>query len=328
MAELEHIGELTTDTENAREHNPGLTMIEQSELVQHEAVIERGLQTFVDVGLALLAIRDRKLYRQEFGTFEGYCRERWSITPRHGRRLIGAAEVVTNLGPMGPKLPSNERQARPLLHLDPVQQQGAWQQVVDTAPDGKVTAKYVQEVVDRIRGMDIAVDVGTDDLRRIQIRSNNEWYTPLIYLGAARSVMGGIDIDPASSPAANENVKAATFYTKEDDGLLREWPGRVWLNPPYGASGPEFVAELLRQFEVVTVTEAILLVNSNATETQWFAPLWDHVLCFVRGRINFISNVGESNGSTHGSVFVYLGQNQARFIEAFQRFGPIVQRIA
>ena len=89
-----------------------LTLVEVAELEQHEAVIERGLNTFVDVGRALLAIRHRKLYRQEYGTFEEYCHRRWDITPRHGRRLIAAAQVVDNIGPMGPILPSTERQAR------------------------------------------------------------------------------------------------------------------------------------------------------------------------------------------------------------------------
>lgn len=135
-----------------------MTEMEISELNQHEAVIERGLQTFVEVGNALLAIRDGRLYRADFGTFEEYCAVRWGFTQRHSNRLIAAAEVVNNVGgrignnhenpvPIGP-IPENEAQARPLTKIEPEKQPEVWQQIVDTAPNGKVTGRHAQTVVD------------------------------------------------------------------------------------------------------------------------------------------------------------------------------------
>lgn len=124
-----------------------LTQEDIDQLQVLEAAIEKGLQTFVDVGTALLSIRDERLYRQDYGTFEDYCQERWGIVRRQADRLIQAAEVVENLRPIG-LIPSTESQTRPLTNLEPDQQREVWAKVVDTAPNGKVTAEYVQKIVD------------------------------------------------------------------------------------------------------------------------------------------------------------------------------------
>jgi len=114
-----------------------------------EAVIKAGLATFVDVGNALLQIRDGRLYRDQFDTFEEYCRERWGFNRAHAYRMIEASEVVGVLSPMG-DTPRNERQARALAPLrdQPEKMAEAWSEAVETS-GGKPTAKTVSEVVER-----------------------------------------------------------------------------------------------------------------------------------------------------------------------------------
>jgi ParB family chromosome partitioning protein len=156
----------------------------------------------------------------------------------------------------------------------------------------------------------------------------NDWRTPRRFLDAARVVMGGVDLDPASSMEANETVEAARFYTEADDGLILPWRGRVWLNPPYGGQARLFVERLVREYEVGNVTAGLTLVNSHPTETAWFQQLFRYTICFVRGRIDFGGPSREvSSSSTHGSAIAYLGGDVARFAAAFGEFGSVVARV-
>lgn len=89
-----------------------LVIIERARLAELEAVVERGMDTFIEVGIALAEIRDARLYREQFVTFEAYCRERWGFSRSRGYRLIRAAELAA-MSPTGDI--RSERQARALL---------------------------------------------------------------------------------------------------------------------------------------------------------------------------------------------------------------------
>ncbi|HVX56953.1 MAG TPA: hypothetical protein VHA37_04425 [Candidatus Saccharimonadales bacterium] len=129
-----------------------LTTGERKTLEDCEARIQKGLQSFLDVAAALLTVRAGLLYRQDYGTFEEYCRQRWGITPRRARQMCDGAEVVANLseGASGSSpLPTNERQTRALQALPKPQQQLVWKEAVAAAPNGKPTSKHVQAAVQK-----------------------------------------------------------------------------------------------------------------------------------------------------------------------------------
>jgi hypothetical protein len=127
-----------------------IIIVDHARLTELETTIENGLETFVEVGHALLEIRDSRLYRDTHDTFEGYCIERWSMSNRHANRLIQSAEVIGNLGPIGP-IPDSESVARPLAILEPDQQREAWQQALLDSDDGKPTAETVKAAAQKIK---------------------------------------------------------------------------------------------------------------------------------------------------------------------------------
>jgi hypothetical protein len=124
-----------------------LTMVEKTEFEALEEVIERGMKSFCDVGGALLKIRDGRFYRDSHRTFDDYCRERWGMARRTAYQYLEAAKATENVRSCAQILPLNEAQARPLTRLEPEQQREAWKEAVDTAPNGKITAEHVEQVV-------------------------------------------------------------------------------------------------------------------------------------------------------------------------------------
>ncbi len=119
---------------------------EKVELERYEAIIETGLNTFFKVGEALNLIKSKRLYRQEYSSFEEYCQKRWDFGRHRANQLIEASQVYNNLLTNGiPNLPTNERQTRPATKLTPAQQAEAWQQATDQSSDSQPTAKDVEE---------------------------------------------------------------------------------------------------------------------------------------------------------------------------------------
>lgn len=113
-------------------------------LQEHEATIERGLATFVEVGEALQAIRDERLYKENYGTFEVYCRERWDFTDQRARQLMAAAKTATTVAV------TTERQARELAPL--IGDLEAMQDALAEAKSaGPATAAKVREAVRKRR---------------------------------------------------------------------------------------------------------------------------------------------------------------------------------
>jgi protein gp37 len=130
-------------------------------LAQCESRIDQVTRSaYLDVGLMLKAIRDRKLYkvrranavsgRYTFTTFEEYVEERWDMDASRARQIIGASDAVELLKSVTnvTLLPARESHVRELMKIENDGDRAAvWQAVVGRGE--LVTARLVAEEVDR-----------------------------------------------------------------------------------------------------------------------------------------------------------------------------------
>lgn len=175
-----------------------------------------------------------------------------------------------------------------------------------------------------------AKEVMRDAVKKAHVAHNsgdNEWYTPSKHIELARSVMGGIDCDPATSEVANRTVQAETIFTAQDDGRAQTWRGRVWMNPPYAQPlMGDFAEAVSAKFESGEIEQACILVN-NATETKWFQRMLEasSAVCFPKSRIKFLDPEGNASGAPlQGQAIVYMGGSVDLFKQAFEQEGVVL----
>lgn len=137
--------------------NSPTTKLTTSETKQYENLkktIRNGLKGFLEVGRALCEIRDRRLYGDEFDSWDQFCRACFDMTRSYASRLVSSAQCVEEMKEMLPignktSLPIRESQVRELLRLETSEERSeAWQQAVADYPNGSPPAKVVREIVE------------------------------------------------------------------------------------------------------------------------------------------------------------------------------------
>lgn len=128
-----------------------LTTAEKSRLEELCGIVRRGMQTFVEVGNALMEIRESGLYRERCATFEAFVQIEFGMKRAHAYRQIAAAETVALLSPTG-DIPAGltEGAIRPLTTLPPEQRAEAFEEAKEVAKfEGKKrpTASHVSAAV-------------------------------------------------------------------------------------------------------------------------------------------------------------------------------------
>ena len=187
-------------------------------LTECEDIIARGMATFVEVGQALLEIRDHRLYRKAgFGTFDLYCRKRWGWSRSYAHRHIQAAKVV-GLLPIGDRTagPVNEAQARALVPI--ANNSDTVMRILKTARarSQRMTAKHIHDAVQaeitQVAPMPALVETSpsTDDVRApAEARLPTEDDGTSAVMLAIASPPAGLTIPPWTEAAAEARLDAA-----------------------------------------------------------------------------------------------------------------------
>lgn len=133
---------------------------------------------------------------------------------------------------------------------------------------------------------------------------NDEWLTP-------PSLIKNIcefDLDPCA-PVKRPWATAKKHYTIEDDGLAKDWIGRVWCNPPYGKHTGIWLRKLAEH------GNGIALIFARTETEMFFSEVWNKAsaVLFLEGRLHFHYVDGSRAKANSGapSVLVAYGDQCA-----------------
>ena len=135
----------------------------------------------------------------------------------------------------------------------------------------------------------------------------DEWLTPPEIIRS----LGTFDLDPCSPVNRIWNT-AKHHYTVYDNGLMQNWFGRVWCNPPYGKYTEDFLQKAAMHKNCTALTFARTDTN------MFFRCVWNKAtaILFIKGRLKFYHATGEQGGTAGApSVLIAYDQNNAEILK-------------
>ncbi len=144
-------------------------------------------------------------------------------------------------------------------------------------------------------------------------KENNKyvWLTPPKIL----EKLGPFDLDPSAAPLPRPWDTAKTMWTEaSDDGLAKEWFGRVWLNPPYGRLISNWMEKMAHHGNGVAIT---YVRTDTAWFQKWVFPFVSGIFCF-NGRVKFHHGDGRlADAASAPHVLLAYGEENAKIVSNF-----------
>ena len=134
--------------------------------------------------------------------------------------------------------------------------------------------------------------------------------------------LGPFDLDPCAAVNRPWDV-AKNNYTIDDDGLSKDWDGRVWMNPPFGKGIKEWINKLAKH------GNGFVLMPLRSTDARWFHDdIWNaaHSIMFIKGRIKYFKIDGTESGSCpHASIIAAYGKENSNALDRLPLAGKIIK---
>ena len=119
--------------------------------------------------------------------------------------------------------------------------------------------------------------------------------------------LGPFALDPACPPSMPWQTARRMYHFPGQDGLLLDWRGFVWLNPPFGRGLKEFAARMIEH------GDGVILLNGRSTETAvtqaCFAAA--SAVFFPARRLKFHDKRGRKLGAWFPSLLIGFGPTAA-----------------
>ena len=133
----------------------------------------------------------------------------------------------------------------------------------------------------------------------------DEWLTPPEIVDA----LGPFDLDPCA-PIDRPWDTAVEHFTINDNGLNKDWRGRVWCNPPYGKKSAAWLDRMAEH------RNGVALIFARTETVMFFEHVWSGAaaLLFIKGRLHFHHVDGSRARANAGapSVLVAYGEENAK----------------
>jgi len=147
-------------------------------------------------------------------------------------------------------------------------------------------------------------------------KNNDEWLTPPHIVES----LGEFNLDPCS-PVNRPWATAKHHFTEIDDGLSREWFGRVWCNPPYGKETFTWLDKLHRH------GNGIALIFARTETIGFHEQIWNKAdaIFFFKGRLAFHYVDGRKRYVANApSCLVCYGKENIEYVKSSGLKGKLV----